>query len=139
MSAENVEIIRRGFEAFTDEGVEGLAPMVDPDMEAIAPPELSTEPAVYRGMDGIRRWFAGFEGSMQDVHFEADQFVAAGDKVLVAARLVARGAGSGLHVEQPLAQLWTMRDGKAIRLNNYADMKSAREAAGLAPDSAAAS
>ena len=139
MSAENVEIIRRGFEAFTDEGIEGLAPLIDPDMEATAPPELSTEPAVYRGMDGIRRWFAGFEGSMENVHFEADQFVDAGDKVIVAARLVARGAGSGLQVEQSMVQLWTMRDGKAIRLDNYADMKTARDAAGLAPDSAPAS
>jgi ketosteroid isomerase-like protein len=131
VSSDNVEILRRGLEAFNRDGVEGLIEILDPDFEGQADPELTTEPGVYVGHEGIRRWFAGFEGFMDDVHFEADQFIPAGDSVLVPGRLVGRGRGSGIEAAQRLFQVWTLRDGKAVRLVSYTDMASARAAAGI--------
>jgi uncharacterized protein len=127
----NADLLRRGFEAFERDGIDALLEYIHPDFEGIASPELATEPGVYRGHEGVRQWFAGFEGFMDDVHFEPDEFLAAGDRVLVGARLVARGMGSGIVVEQKNFQVWTFRDGTAIRLETYADMESARAAAGM--------
>jgi ketosteroid isomerase-like protein len=130
---DNVEILRRGFEGFRRRGIDAMAELIHPEFEGHADPELATEPGVYRGVEGIRRWYEGFEGFMEDVRFETDEFVGSGDQVLVAARLVGRGAGSGIEVEQRVWQVWTLRDGKAIRLDTYADEAAAREAAGLDP------
>jgi ketosteroid isomerase-like protein len=130
---DNVEIMRRGFEGFRQRGIDAMADLIHPDFEAHADPQLTTEPDVYRGADGIRRWYEGFEGFMEEVRFETDEFVGSGDRVLVAARLVGRGAGSGIEVEQRAWQVWTLRDGRAIRLDTYADEAEARREAGLDP------
>jgi ketosteroid isomerase-like protein len=131
---DNVEILRRGFEGFRERGIDAMEDLVHPDFEGGADPQLLTEPQVYRGPEGIRRWFEGFEGFIEDVRFEADQFVGNGDRVLVAARLVGRGVGSGIEVEQRAWQVWTLRDGRAIRLHIYADEAEARREAGLDPE-----
>jgi ketosteroid isomerase-like protein len=130
---DNVEILRRGFEGFRRGGPDALVDLVHPDFEARGDPQLTTEPDVYRGAEGVRRWYEGFKGAIEDVRFEAANFEASGDKVLVAARLVGHGAGSGIPVEQLGWQVWTMRDGLAIRLDIYADEDVARREAGLDP------
>jgi ketosteroid isomerase-like protein len=62
-----------------------------------------------------------------------EEFIDAGaDKVLVFSREGGRGRGSGADVvTQPTAHLWTMRDGKAIRMQSYWERADALEAAGL--------
>ena len=131
MPVDNVELLRRGFEAFNRGGIEGLIELIHPDFEAQAPPELTTEPGTYRGAEGLRRWFDGFEGIMEDIRFEPLDYIPSGDRVLVPVRLLARGRDSGIEVEQRSFQVWTLRDGKAIRLDTYADLDTAREAACL--------
>jgi ketosteroid isomerase-like protein len=130
---DNVAILRRGFEGFRQGGPDALVDVIHPDFEARGDPQLTTEPDVYRGPEGVRRWYEGFEDTIDNIRFETDDFEASGDKVLVAARLLGRGAGSGIEVEQLGWQVWTMRDGLAIRLDIYADENVARQAAGLAP------
>jgi ketosteroid isomerase-like protein len=131
VSSDNVDILRRGLEAFNRDGVEGLIEILDPEFEGHTDPELTIEPGVYVGHAGIRRWFAGFEGFIDDVRFEPDEFIPAGDRVLVPGRLVGRGRDSGIEAAQRLFQVWTLRDGKVVRLESYTDMASARAAAGM--------
>lgn len=131
MSSENVEILRRGFEALNRDGVDGLLELIHPEFEATVPPELSVEPDTYRGHEGMMRYFAAFEGAMQDVRFEAEEMIDAGDQVFVAMRLTAKGEGTGIEVQQVAYQVWTIRDGKALRVEAFAEESDALEAAGL--------
>src|SRR6266540_2518338 len=110
MSKENVEIVLRGFDALSRGGVEAMLELIDPDFEATVPPELSVEPDTYRGHDGLRRYFAGFEGAMEDVRFEFVEAVDAGDMVVVTMRLRAKGKDTGNEVEQLAYQVWTDRN-----------------------------
>jgi ketosteroid isomerase-like protein len=123
--------MRRLFAAYEERGVEGVLEWIDPDFEAVVPPELSAEPDVYRGHDGVRRWFAGFEGFLDEVRLVARDFVGCGDRVLVPAVLKGRGAESGIPVEQQVFQVWTVSGGKAVSVAPFADERSARAAAGL--------
>ena len=132
MSDANLDLVRRAFAEFRADGVEALFKFISPDFEGEAPPDLSTEPDTYVGHEGVRRWFAAFEGYMEDVHFEADELTPAGDRVIVEARLVGRGTSTGLEASQRLWQVWTIKDGLAVRLENYATVEAARRAAGLA-------
>jgi ketosteroid isomerase-like protein len=122
--------VREIYEAINESGLEAAIHRFHPDFEGTVPPELSAEPDTYRGHEGLRRYFAGFEGSLEDVRIEPLELVEDGDRVLVPMRLLGRGAGSGIEVEQQAVQVWSFRDGKVARVDGFTDLDSAREAGG---------
>ena len=129
MSEENLEVVRAGFEALNEGGVEALIPFIHPEFEATTPPELAAEPDTYRGHDGVRRYFASFYDAMDRVTFEAEDFIAVGDRVVVPMVLRARGRTTGIEVEQRVAQVWTLREGKAIGAEAFGTLDEALAAA----------
>jgi ketosteroid isomerase-like protein len=64
-----------------------------------------------------------------DIH--AERFFDAGDHVVMFLKLSGRGKGSGVPVTLEAAGVWTVKDGKAIRLVGYLDRREALEAVGL--------
>jgi ketosteroid isomerase-like protein len=132
MSQEDVEQVRRSFEALERGGVEAILDQIHPEFEMTPPPELAVEPDTYRGHDGLRRYFAAFDGVMENVRFVPDELIDAGDERVVAmVRLVARSPSTDLEFEQSVAQVWTLRDGRAIHLDAYATREEALRAVGL--------
>lgn len=131
MSSDNVEAARRGYEALGQVGVEAfLEEFIDPDFETTTPPEMTVEPSTYRGHEGLRHYFDSFYEVMDEVRFEAEEFIDAGDRVVVPTRLVARGRDSGIEAVQQLVLVWTLRDGKALRVETFATRAEALAAAG---------
>jgi ketosteroid isomerase-like protein len=133
MSSENVEVVRTAMESFNLDGVDAIADQVSPDFETTTPPSLSVEPDTYRGPEGVRRWFDAWEGTMDEVRFDVDELVDAGDRVIAVSRMVARSHTTGIEVEQAVALVWTLRDGRAVRLDPYATREEAVRAVGLEP------
>jgi ketosteroid isomerase-like protein len=123
----SVQVLERMFAAYRARGVEGALEFIDRDFEAIVGPEISAEPDVYRGHDGVRRYFAAFEG-IEDVRLTPEGFVEDGERVLVPTVLTGRGASSGIEIEQRVVQAWRFRNGKAARVEVFTDLESAREA-----------
>jgi ketosteroid isomerase-like protein len=91
------------------------------------------------GLDEVlavqRAWLEQWE---RPFRVEADEFLEAGDLVVVLVRWFGRGKGSGAEVESEGAHVWEIRDGKAVRWDVYRDRSEALAAAGLAGDDAAA-
>ena len=133
MSQENVELVRTAMESFNLDGVDAIADQISPDFETTTPPSLSVEPDTYRGPEGVRRWFDAWEGTMDEVRFDVDELVDAGDRVIAVSRMVARSHTTGIEVEQAVALVWTLRDGRAVRLDPYATREEAVRAVGLEP------
>jgi ketosteroid isomerase-like protein len=131
MSQANVELVRRGFEAFNSEDIERILAFAHPDFEAVVPPELSAEPDTYRGHDGLRHYFESFQDAMAEVRFHPEQFWDAGESVVVVVQLTARGRQTEILVEQRIAQVWSIRAAKALRVQTYPMLSEALEAAGL--------
>ena len=131
MSEENVELMRRGYEAFAEGGVpfENL----DPEIEWIGPREFPDLAESGYGHDGVREYITILNEAFDDYRMVAEEFIDLGeDRVLVFAREGGRGVGSGAEVQtNPTAHMWTLRDGKAIRMQSYWDRADALEAAGL--------
>jgi ketosteroid isomerase-like protein len=130
MSEDNIEVVKRGFEALNTDGVDAMIELLDPDFEATVPPELSVEPDTYRGHEGMRRYFAAFDG-LENVRFEFVDAVERDDKVVATMRLRAKGTDTGIEVEQLAYQVWTIRKGKAVRVEAFASKADALEAAGI--------
>ena len=127
-------MVRSMLETLNESGVEAAMDQIHPDFEGVTPPELSPEPDTYRGHEGIRRYFAGFEGVMDEVRWEADELMEAPDERVVAGiRLVTRSVATGLELELPVWQVCTVRDGKVFRIEGFAKREDALRAAGIEP------
>jgi len=128
VASSNLEIVERGFEAFNENGVEGILPYIHPEFEATTPPDLASEPDTYRGHDGIRRWFSSFDEVMDEIRWDAHRFQEVDGRVLVEFTLRARGKTTGLDFGQDAVMVWELRDGQAIRVSLYATVDEALSA-----------
>jgi ketosteroid isomerase-like protein len=131
MSQENVEIVRRGYTALAEQGVEAVLAFTDPQFESTTPPSLASEPDTYRGHEGVRRFWGSFDDAMEGVYMEGTEFTAVGDKVLVDTKLHARGRTTGIETEQRAFLVWTLRDGLVTGVETFAGREQALEAARL--------
>jgi ketosteroid isomerase-like protein len=129
MSESRAATVRRLFERFNRDGVESALDLIADDFVAEVPPSLSAEPDVYEGHDGVRRYFAAFEG-LTDVRFELLDVVEESDAVITWLRLTGRGSASGIEVEQYSAAVNWVVDGKVVRIEPHPDMDAARKALG---------
>ena len=131
MSQENVEIVRRGHDAFRTGGEEALFAFFDPEVD-LSPIEESPGVDNYRGHDGVRRYFEVTRDAFGDFGWEPREFVDLGDHVLVATRFHAHGRGSGVPVEAMIYNVFTVRDGKVVQVRGSLDRSRALKAVGLA-------
>ena len=132
MSEENVEIVNQAWEALFRGDLDGLAAIWDPEVVW----ELThfrewPEPA-YRGIDGVKRFLTEWAEVWDDWEFGARETLATPDgRVISLAWQRGKGRESGLAMEIEWAQIFTLRDGKITRIDNYDDRDDALEAAGL--------
>lgn len=120
MASEDVELVRRGFDAFNEGGVEDVLPTIADGFVMTTPPELASEPDTYRGHDGLRRYFDSFYEAMDQIRWEAHEFRDLGrGRVAVDFTLHARGRSSGLDFGLRAIQVWVIADGKAVEVRLY--------------------
>jgi ketosteroid isomerase-like protein len=84
------------------------------------------------GIDQIRDNFEHWKGAWDELDVEIEDVIAAGeDRVLLTAHHRGRGRASGVEVDTRLYSIYTLRSGKVLRTDEYADRAEALEAAGL--------
>src|SRR5262245_47377329 len=136
MSEENVEVVRRAFDAFNRGGVDACVSegVWSPEIVWDVTPSRIPGLGAYRGQEEVRRffeedWFGTFPFDEWEVVLE--EVIDAGDRVVGMSRQHGRGASSGAVAEQEVAQIATLRDGQIVRVVTYLDRAEALEAAGL--------
>ena len=80
------------------------------------------------GHEGVAKAFRDWFEAFEEFTIEPEDFSAHGDRVLVAMRQRARGKGSGLEIEERFYQLFTLRDGKVFRFEEYSEHVDALKA-----------
>jgi ketosteroid isomerase-like protein len=114
-----------------DAAFELLAPEIEFHLAGLFP-DLDR---VYRGQAEVQRFLEQFTEPWRELSIEPDRMIEVGDLVLVFLHFQATGR-DGIEVQLPLAQLWTLRDGRAVRMDAYSDQQRALEAAGLSEQDA---
>lgn len=113
----NIEIVGRLIGAWSQRDLDAVLEAMHPQCEVRGIEATET----LRGHDGVaagfRDWFEAFD----EFAIEPEDFIAHGDRVLVPMRQRARGKGSGLEIEQRFYQLFTLRDGKVFRFEEYSE------------------
>ncbi len=131
MSQENVEALKAVYERW-GAGDFWTPEIFDPDIEVVWAGEMPDLPKGGRGLSAVetsmRTWLAAWD----EYRWEADSFISLQeDRVLVFITARGRGKGSSVDVEAHWAHLWTLREGKATRVEGFIDQAEARKAAGL--------
>ncbi len=115
MSPENLEIVRRSFEAWDRRHHEAAARDFSPDIEMDAT-ERVLNPAVYAGLEGALRCREEIAETWDDFHVEIEDMLPAGDQVVLLVRTTRQGRGSGV-VQANARAAWVVsvscRDGPA--------------------------
>ena len=131
MSKENVELVRRAFEAYQRRDVDGLLPYIDEEFELRSAIVGGAEGDVYRGPEGLRNWLADSDESFDELRIVPTEFRDLGDRVLVFGQIQARGRESGLELDSPTGWLCTVRGGKLLKSEGFLSHAQALEAAGM--------
>jgi hypothetical protein len=127
---ENVEVARRGYEAFKRGDAEAALEFLDPEIEVHDSPELPDR-RIWHGYEGFVANLANLLDVVAGFELEPEEFIDAGDKLLVVVRVSGHGSASGIAMEDRLLHVWTIRDGKGTKLEVFRDRAQARKAAGL--------
>jgi ketosteroid isomerase-like protein len=104
----------------------------DPGISMIESSALPGGGASAEGIDAVRAYMASFAKYWEEIRFVPNEFIDAGDRVVVVARLIGRGKKSGVEVSREWAYVWTVQVGKALRMEGYATRDEALEAVRLA-------
>lgn len=131
MSEENVDVVRRNIEAYNARDIDAY---VDTVAESLVFHSTfgGIEGRTYRGHAGARQYFRDLADAWRDYSLLADDYVGAGDDVVVGLfRVVADAHRSGIHLERRLGVIYTVRDGKIVGIDSYTTREEALRAAGL--------
>jgi ketosteroid isomerase-like protein len=129
VTSSNVQVVRSLFEGYRRDGIDGVLATMDANVFIEIPGDLSAEPDEYRGHDGVRRYFDGFAGMIEDVRYDPLELIEVGDCVVAHIRLSGRGSNSGVGVDMEAFVLHVLANGRIVRMRPYADLESALEAA----------
>jgi ketosteroid isomerase-like protein len=121
------EVVLELYRLWSTQGVEAALAHVSPDIEWVEPAEaLGREDR--HGVEGALENYESWTGTYQDYGGEIAEIEDEGDGVLV--HFVQRGTprGGSKPVEESVYQLWTVRDGRAVRMQMFFDADEARAA-----------
>jgi ketosteroid isomerase-like protein len=132
MSRGDVELVRRVFEALARADMETVFALVDPDVAwDFSHATTWPEERVYRGYAAIGDFFRTWLGEWDDYRFELEEVIDAGDRVVAIVRDEGRGKVSGIKLERRHGEVWTLREGRALRIELFDTREDALEAVDL--------
>src|SRR5262245_59192707 len=113
MSQENVELLRRGYDAFNRQDFEAWLDLLDPDV-AFQETALTPDARTYYGRAGAREWLRSGQEAFVDVSFQVERVIAEGDAVAAIVVVQGRGTGSGAEFKTRIAHASRWRKAEAV-------------------------
>jgi len=134
MSQENVELVKGGIDALNREGgvPDTLLDLVAADFTGHPFPEWP-ERTLYRGRDGWRQLLSEWIENFDDLNWETERFIDAGDQVVAIGKLRGRIKGANAPIAQPVGAVYDdfRGDGTIGEARFFMSSAEALEAAGL--------
>ncbi|HEX8216196.1 MAG TPA: nuclear transport factor 2 family protein [Allosphingosinicella sp.] len=132
--SSNLDLIRSLYSALAAGDVPGLVAAMSPDMvwnEAENFPYADGNP--YRGPDSILAGiFARLGGEWEGFAAIPEEFLDAGESIIVLGRYGGRYRATGRALDAQFAHVWRVAGGKAVRFQQYTDTLQAARVTGAA-------
>jgi ketosteroid isomerase-like protein len=130
MSQENVELVRRAFDAYNRRDRDTLQALHHPDIEVDWSASPGPESRIYRGQEQAADFYDDFLDMFERVHLVPERFIDAGDAVVVPNSAELRGR-DGIQTVARSTWVYEVRGGRIVRVRFYRATADALEAVGL--------
>jgi ketosteroid isomerase-like protein len=130
MSQENVEIVRRLYEAWQRDGFDVVPELMDPDIEWVNP-AYAVEPGTRHGYAGFAAAARSFTSVYHESRVKDATFYDAGDRIAVNASMASRSVGSEFPIDAQRGYVFDLRGGKVTRFAWFNNPAEALKAVGL--------
>ncbi len=128
---ENVEIVKRAFDAENRRDLSLFAELCTDDVEWFPSIAGGLDRGGYKGREGIERYYLEYDEMWDGFTSYVDEYRPVGDTVVALGRIEGKGRGSGVPVSMRVGTVIEFRDGKISRARVYRDHGEALRAAGL--------
>ena len=126
MSRENVEIVRRVYEALNKGDWDAAFRYAHPDFEVTT--QRGPSAGTHRQRDAVQAYAEDYIEAFDNFAIEPEEFVENADQVMVVVTRRARPKGGSVDIVVRNGHLWTLRDGKIVSMKSFPDPEKAREA-----------
>ena len=134
MNKHIIEGIRRAYDAFSRGDIQGAVDAVDLDPDILwREPEDFHAGGAYRGREGVAEYLTLSREPFEKAQSLPEEILEVGDKIVVFVHFQAWPKGGGQPIEGRIADVYTVQDGKVVRMQAYSDPEEARKAVGLLP------
>jgi ketosteroid isomerase-like protein len=130
MSRADIETLCVAYEAVSRGDWDAATRDAHPELE-LQTADRVVSPGTYRGVKEVRQFFEDLFEPFEEVVVEPEEFFERGDQIAVFVVTRLRPTGSTAVLENRIGHLWTMREGRATRLEVFPRREEALEAAGL--------
>jgi ketosteroid isomerase-like protein len=128
--AAETEALREAYAAFNRNDIPETVKALDSQIEWTEPAEFPGG-GIYHGHAGVEAYLSQSRAPWAEGSSEPERFIVAGDKIIVFVHVRVRLKDSEEWHEMRLADVFTFRKGKAIRMRAFADRRQALEWAGV--------
>ena len=118
VSDHDTDVLRRFYDAINDEDVEAAMDLCDRQVQVYLPPDVVSAVAP-RGHRDVSAYLREFMDSWHMYRPEPEDFVRSGDQVVALVHLRARGKGSRFEIEEEVADVFKVDEGKISQLRLY--------------------
>jgi hypothetical protein len=128
---ETISTLRAAYAAFNRGNLDAAVASLDAQIEWSEPAEFPGGGS-YHGRDEAKRYLAQSRQAWAEVITEPEEFIPAGDRVVVFVYSRVRAKDSKEWQDMRLADVYKFRNGKAIEMRAFADRQEALRWAGVA-------
>jgi uncharacterized protein len=125
MSQENVELVRRGFQAVRAGDFTKMLGVLDQNIEVIPPKQVPGVASVYYGHEGFLEFLGEWFEPWDEYAVEIEELIDAGDRVITVERHVGHRKETGVEVTQQVSAVWTIRGGATTGMRVFLDKRDA--------------
>jgi ketosteroid isomerase-like protein len=128
MSQENLELVRRAWEMWERGDLTGLLGLMSDDLVT---QRVGLDNATYHGKEGLLEAALEWSEGFAEWSAAAEEYIDAGDQIVVRNHQTAHGEASGVPTEMDLWFVTTVSQGKVVRMDMFVNEREALEAVGL--------
>ena len=131
MSQENVEVVRRGIEAWNRRDADLWMRYATPEIEWMPAGPAAVEGAVYRGYDEVASGFESVWQTWEEFRFEESEVRDLDEEVLWLGRVKMKGAASHVELDQEFAVRFVLCAGKLVTVQAFLTWREALDSVEL--------